>query len=66
MTDLIDKAQESADYLLQQEIAKRCRFEGESEKECIECGEEIPERRRALGGVKFCIECQTKIERNRR
>ena len=64
MTDLIDKAQESADYLLQQEIAKRCRFEGESEKN--ECGEEIPERRRALGGVKFCIECQTKIERKRR
>ncbi|MFH3710040.1 TraR/DksA C4-type zinc finger protein, partial [Acinetobacter baumannii] len=29
-------------------------------------GEEIPERRRALGGVKFCIECQTKIERKRR
>ncbi|MGN9557180.1 TraR/DksA family transcriptional regulator, partial [Acinetobacter baumannii] len=24
MTDLIDKAQESADYLLQQEIANRC------------------------------------------
>ncbi|WP_171255462.1 TraR/DksA C4-type zinc finger protein, partial [Acinetobacter baumannii] len=22
--------------------------------------------RRALGGVKFCIECQTKIERKRR
>lgn len=55
MTDLIDKAQESADYLLQQEIAKRCRFEGESEKECIECGEEIPERRRALGGVKSAL-----------
>ncbi|EOD4267595.1 TraR/DksA C4-type zinc finger protein, partial [Acinetobacter baumannii] len=25
-----------------------------------------PERRRALGGVKFCIECQTKLERKRR
>ncbi|MCY3230869.1 TraR/DksA family transcriptional regulator, partial [Acinetobacter pittii] len=24
------------------------------------------ERRRALGGVKFCIECQTKLERKRR
>lgn len=35
MTDLIDKAQESADYLLQQEIAKRCRFEGESEKNVL-------------------------------
>ncbi|EOD4267913.1 TraR/DksA C4-type zinc finger protein, partial [Acinetobacter baumannii] len=23
-------------------------------------------RRRALGGVKFCIECQTKLERKRR
>ena len=49
MTDLIDKAQESADYC-SKKIANRCRFEGESEKECIECGEEIPERRRAWWG----------------
>ncbi len=31
---------------------------GESLKECAECGEEIPEKRRvALPGVKLCVEC---------
>lgn len=33
---------------------------GDSEKFCLECGEPIPEaRRKALKGVKFCIECQS-------
>ena len=33
---------------------------GESEKYCIECGEDIPERRRqALPGVKTCVACQS-------
>ena len=33
---------------------------GESLKFCIECGEEIGERRRlAVPGVKTCIECQS-------
>ncbi|MEC7763852.1 MAG: DksA/TraR family C4-type zinc finger protein [Pseudomonadota bacterium] len=32
---------------------------GESLAECAECGEPIPEaRRKALPGVKICIECQ--------
>ena len=31
---------------------------GESLSECAECGEEIPERRRAaIPGVKLCVEC---------
>jgi phage/conjugal plasmid C-4 type zinc finger TraR family protein len=38
---------------------------GESEPFCVECGEEIPDaRRRALPGVRFCIDCQT--ERDQR
>ena len=33
---------------------------GESERWCMECGEEIPEKRRiALAGVKRCVECQS-------
>ncbi len=33
---------------------------GESLTECAECGEEIPEaRRKALPGVKICIDCQS-------
>lgn len=32
---------------------------GESASECDECGEDIPERRRAaLPGVRLCVECQ--------
>ena len=32
---------------------------GESADDCVECGEPIPEaRRRALPGVKLCIDCQ--------
>ncbi len=33
---------------------------GESEMHCVECGEPIPEgRRRAVPGVRTCIECQS-------
>ncbi|MEE4329581.1 MAG: DksA/TraR family C4-type zinc finger protein [Wenzhouxiangella sp.] len=32
---------------------------GESRHECAECGNEIPEaRRRAVPGVRLCIDCQ--------
>jgi phage/conjugal plasmid C-4 type zinc finger TraR family protein len=34
--------------------------EGESLSECAECGEPIPEARRAaIPGVKLCIDCQS-------
>jgi len=33
---------------------------GESAETCIECGEDIPEKRRiALPGVKTCVACQS-------
>ena len=33
---------------------------GESARECVECGEAIPDRRRqALPGVKTCLQCQS-------
>ncbi|PZW48316.1 TraR/DksA family transcriptional regulator [Humitalea rosea] len=33
---------------------------GEAEIHCVDCGDEIPEaRRRALPGVRTCIDCQT-------
>lgn len=38
---------------------------GESRSDCADCGEPIPEaRRRAIPGVKLCIDCQA--ERDRR
>lgn len=37
---------------------------GESATHCVECGEEIPEaRRRALAGVRTCVECQSARDR---
>ena len=34
-----------------------------SEIECLECGEPIPEARRAHGGIEHCIECAELLER---
>lgn len=46
-------------------LKHRVRFDGPSEKECINCGEEINEiRRTKLGGVKRCLECQEQFERD--
>ncbi|WP_029685470.1 DksA/TraR family C4-type zinc finger protein [Tatumella saanichensis] len=37
---------------------------GESAEFCEECGEPIPEaRRQALAGVRFCVNCQAKIDK---
>lgn len=57
MADLADLAQEGMEQM--EELSKRPSiFEGASLAECQECGEEIPKQRQALGGVKFCVECQ--------
>jgi phage/conjugal plasmid C-4 type zinc finger TraR family protein len=38
--------------------------QGPSEPVCVACGEDIPEaRRRALPGVRFCIDCQAARDR---
>ena len=38
---------------------------GESETECLDCGEPIPEARRvAMRGCKFCIICQPKYDKH--
>ena len=39
-------------------LDNREKFEGESELHCIECGFEIPIRRRKVGGIKRCVDCQ--------
>ena len=65
MTDEADKAQISSDRLLEAGIAAhRGRGHlGDGEKECIDCGEEIPEKRRkAAPGCERCIECQANFE----
>jgi phage/conjugal plasmid C-4 type zinc finger TraR family protein len=38
---------------------------GEGETHCVECGEEIPARRRqALPGVRTCVACQAELDRS--
>lgn len=66
MSDVIDIANDRADLTLQAAVANRVRFEGVSATECEYCGEEIPEaRRKALPGVKACVECASIAERRR-
>lgn len=65
MADLADVSNDFEQLLLDQKIASRRIYAGESLKECEECGEHIPLQRRKLGGVKLCIECQTVKEKKR-
>lgn len=45
------------------ERARRAIPRGESAEFCDECGEKIPEARRAaLPGVQHCVRCQTELE----
>lgn len=59
---------EQIDASLEDELKRmrsRAALEGESATHCAECEEAIPEaRRRAIPGVKLCIDCQ--LERDAR
>ena len=49
------------------ERVRKALGQGESEHYCQECGEEIPEARRdALKGVRFCLVCQTEIDKQQK
>lgn len=65
MSDIIDRANDQAQEELNRNLAKAQRFDTPSLAECVECGEDIPERRRRLGGVTRSIDCQSVIERRR-
>ena len=36
-----------------------------SEVYCLYCGIDIPEKRRSLGNVKYCLECQSLYEKGK-
>lgn len=45
------------------DFARSNLYYGESEQYCIDCDEEIPEKRRiVLKGVKRCVKCQSKVD----
>ena len=62
MADLADGAGEISDERLAYALENRQQYNQVSEFECLECGNEIPEQRRALGNVKLCIGCQMAVE----
>jgi len=42
---------------------RKAMYQGESATECEECGEPIPEARRKAIACKYCLPCQTKLEK---
>jgi phage/conjugal plasmid C-4 type zinc finger TraR family protein len=48
------------------EEARKSMYTGESALYCEECGEPIPESRRKAIPCKFCLACQTELEKNSR
>ena len=47
------------------ELARSRLPDGESLTHCEECGEAIPEaRRKAIPGVRYCVKCQSELERD--
>ena len=46
------------------ELARSRLPDGESSTDCEECGVAIPEaRRKAIPGVRYCVRCQSELER---
>ena len=65
MSDIIDRANDQVQEALERNLAQAPRFDTPSLTECMECGEDIPERRQRLGGVTRCVDCQNNIEQRR-
>ena len=59
-----EMAQRLQESQVEQAIAGRVQYRGESAEECDDCGVEIPEARRlAVPGCRFCVDCQSRLER---
>ena len=59
MADFADESSDLTDFELKIALGNRSNDIAESEHECTDCGDEIPEQRRSIGGVTRCIGCQT-------
>jgi len=65
MADIIDKANDLIEgefSLALRKLRQHSVQEGQGEKFCLECGDEIPEARQQLG-FKFCVPCAEEAER---
>lgn len=64
MVDIVDIATDYNEKALERILNNRQQFTGISAEYCEECGCDIPEQRRqAVKGVKYCIDCQQILER---
>mgnify|MGYP006281975901 FL=1 len=61
-TDAIVERMDKMTELFIQE-ARKSVYTGESALECEECGEPIPESRRKAIACKYCLACQSAMER---
>lgn len=57
-----DIASKYEQHVIENALANREKFEGESLEECVLCGNDIPEERRKTGGVTHCVDCKARIE----
>jgi phage/conjugal plasmid C-4 type zinc finger TraR family protein len=65
--DFADIAQREEERDRERALARIKQQSGESRADCAQCGDDIPELRRAtLPGVSLCVGCQTEIEKRRR
>ena len=63
MADDADRANDYVDLTLAHCLSRAPKFDKPSLTECLECGEDIPARRQAVGGVTLCVDCQSVFER---
>ena len=66
MTDIIDQANDVAQQTIERALLNAPKFDRPSLTECEECGEPIPPERQKMGGVIYCIDCQTYMDRQKR
>lgn len=69
MADWVDRAVKRQEEELQRALAAQlasAKPTGPSLPYCIDCDEEIPTGRQALGGVTRCTPCQTTFEKGNR
>ncbi|WNF45833.1 TraR/DksA C4-type zinc finger protein [Pseudomonas sp. SG20056] len=61
-----EQAQRLQEDQVEQAIASRVQYQGESAEYCDGCGVPIPQARRlAVPGCQFCVDCQSLLERVR-
>lgn len=64
MADMADQAGELIERRTQEAMARleQGKAKGPSLAFCVDCDDEIPEKRRAMGGVRRCVCCQEVFE----